>query len=136
MKPEVAVGHISSLSIFSAYKLYSYMSHIFTVTLFVLTYRLLFHTERHLTLVSFIFCISCAFCVQQLSEGLFTPGVDYGTGGLLHLLDGPRQFIASCARPFCFYSGLREEARETCARLIALVQVNGSYSSSESQEPH
>ena len=114
------------------------MGDVFLATLFVLTYRLLFHSDRQLTLVSFIFCISCAFCVARLTEGLFkdVPDADYGTPEWLYVLDSPRRFIASCARPFCFYSGLHEEAREACARLIALVDVSGSHPASEPQGPH
>jgi len=47
------------------------MGDMFLATLFVLTYRLLYNSDRQLTLVSLIFCISCAFCVARLTEALF-----------------------------------------------------------------
>lgn len=105
------------------------MIDMFLATLFALTYRLLFHSERQLTLVSMIFCISCAFCVARLTEAFFNDvgGLEYVAPEWLRALDGPRLFIASCARPLCLHSGLSENARIACGRLIDLVHVNASY---------
>jgi hypothetical protein len=105
------------------------MGDMFLATLFVLTYRLLFHSDRQLTLVSLIFCISSAFCVARLTEALFkdVAGIDYVAPEWLRALDGPRLFIASCARPLCLHSGLSEDYRMACGRLIDLVHVNASH---------
>ena len=38
----------------------------FLMTLAVLSYKLLFHSDRELNLVSLIFCVACAWSVAQL----------------------------------------------------------------------
>ena len=38
----------------------------FLMTLAVLSYKLLFHSDRELNLVSLIFCVACTWCVAQL----------------------------------------------------------------------
>lgn len=99
------------------------------IVLFTFAYRLLFHSDRELTFLSLIFCVSCAFCVAQLAEDIFTDvsGDKYRTPEWLHVLTVPRRFIASCARPVCLYSSLGPEARQLCARMINLVGGNESF---------
>ena len=109
------------------------MCDIFLATLFVLTYRLLFHSDQQLSLVSLIFCVSCAFCVSRLTEALFkdVAAAEHVAPEWLRALDGPRLFIASCARPLCLHSGLSENYRIVCGRLIDLVHVNASHPNPE-----
>ena len=109
------------------------MCDIFLATLFVLTYRLLFHSDRQLSLVSLIFCVSCAFCVSRLTEALFkdVAAAEHVAPEWLRDLDGPRLFIASCARQLCLHSGLSENYRIVCGRLIDLVHVNSSHPNPE-----
>ena len=109
------------------------MGDMFLATLFVLTYRLLFHSDRQLSLVSLIFCVSCAFCVSRLTEALFkdVAAADHVAPEWLRALDGPSLFIASCARPLCLHSGLSENYRIVCGRLIDLVHVNASHPNPE-----
>ena len=75
---------------------------VFLAILGLLTYRLLFHSELQLTLFSLIFCMSCAWCVAQLT---------------LAVIKG-----ASNTGP---------DARRHCAAFINMMQGSSSYADAE-----
>jgi hypothetical protein len=88
---------------------------VFLAILGLLTYRLLFHSERQLTLFSLIFCMACAWCMSQLTLDVFKDAgnVEYMPAAWQSVLDGQLLFVASCVRPICVYSGLSQYARGT-----------------------
>jgi len=103
-------------------------SRIFLATLGFLTYRLLFHSERQLTFFSLIFCLSCAWSLQQLIlSGLEDVGtVGYVPAGWQSSLNSARALVASWVQPLCMYGALSDYSRHKCAALLDLMQGNGT----------
>ena len=99
-------------------------SSIFLATLGFLTYRLMFHSERQLTLCSLVFCMSCAWCVAQLTLAVFKDEGEPLPTAWHSALEGPRLFVAACVKPLCMFSGLSQYARTTCAGLLDLLHGN------------
>jgi hypothetical protein len=94
----------------------------------VLAYRLLFHSKRELTFFSLVFCLSCAWCIEQLILSAFE---DAGTAGYVPAgwqpaLDSARALVAAWVRPLCMYGALSDYSRHKCAGLLALLQGNGT----------
>jgi hypothetical protein len=85
-------------------------SNVFLATLGLLTYRLhlLFHSERQLTLCSLIFCMSCVWCIAQLTLASFKDEGEYVPTAWQSALEGPRLLVASCVKPLCMFSGLSD----------------------------
>lgn len=106
---------------------------VFLAILGLLTYRLLFHSERPLTLFSLIFCMACAWCMAQLTLAVFKDAgnVEYMPTAWQSVLHGQLLFVASCVRPICVYSGLSQYARGHCAALINMMQGNSSHADAE-----
>ena len=118
----------------SAYKHSLHMSdpNVFLAILGLLTYRLLFHSERQLTLFSLIFCMSCAWCMAQLTLAVFKDAhVEHMPAAWQSVLEGPLLFVASCVRPICAYAGLSQYSREHCAAFINMMQGNSSHAHAE-----
>jgi hypothetical protein len=103
-------------------------SSVFLATLGLLTYRLLFHSERQLSLCSLVFCVSCAWCVAQLTLVVFKDEGAHASPPWPSALEGPRLFVASCVKPLCMFSGLSQYARTTCAGFIDLLQGDSGNS--------
>ena len=103
-------------------------SSVFLATLGLLTYRLLFHSERQLSLCSLVFCVSCAWCVAQLTLAVFKDEGEHEPPPRPSALEGPRLFVASCVKPLCMFSGLSQYARTACAGFIDLLQVDSGNS--------
>jgi hypothetical protein len=101
---------------------------IFAATLGFLTYRLLFHSERQLTFFSLVFCLSCAWCIEQLILSGFE---DAGKGGYIPAgwqpaLHSARALVAAWVQPLCKYGALSDYSRHKCAALLDLMQGNGT----------
>jgi hypothetical protein len=101
---------------------------IFLATLGFLTYRLLFHSERQLTVVSLIFCLSYAWCVEQLLvAGLEDAGkVGHLPAGWQAWLSSARALAAMWIRPLCTYGPLSDYSRQKCASVLDMLQGSGS----------
>jgi hypothetical protein len=97
---------------------------VFVATLGFLTYRLLFHSERQLTVVSLIFCLSCAWCIEQLIvAGLEDAGkVSHVPVGWQASLSSARALAAMWIRPLCTYGPLSDYSRLKCAGFLDLLQ--------------
>lgn len=106
-------------------------SNSFLATLGFLTYRLLFHSEQQLTLCSLVFCMSCAWCIAQLTLAVFRDEGEYLPTAWQSPLEGPRLFVASCVKPLCRFSGVSQYARTTCVGLIYLLQGNFSHADTD-----
>ena len=102
------------------------MSNVFIATLSVLTYRLLFHSDRVLTLASLILCILSSYCISQLIDIYFMNTRSADDYHWLRALEGPRVMIASSLRPLCLYSGVSEELRLKCGQLVDMLHANSS----------
>ena len=113
-------------------------SNTFLATLGFLTYRMLFHSERQMTLCSLLFCMSCAWCITELTlaffkdDGVFKDEGDSVPTAWQGALRGPRLLLASCVKTLCMYSGLSQYARTTCAGLLDLLQ--GDFSQADADE--
>lgn len=105
------------------------MSSVFMATLSVLTYRLLFHSDRVLTLASLILCVLSSYCISQLIDIFLMNTTSADDYHWLRALEGPRVMIASSLKPLCFYSGVSEELRLKCGQLIDLLHTNSSCES-------
>jgi len=103
-------------------------SSVFLATLGLLTYRLLFHSERQLSLCSLVVCVSCAWCVAQLTLAVFKDEGAHEPAPWPSALEGPRLLVASCVRPLCMVSGLSQYARTACAGFIDLMQGDSGNS--------
>lgn len=101
---------------------------IFLATLGFLTYRLLFHSERQLTFFSLVFCLSCAWCIEQLILSGFEDAgkVAYVPAGWQSSLNSARALVASWVQPLCMYGALSDYSRHKCAALLDLMQGNGT----------
>lgn len=105
---------------------------VFLATLALLTYRMLFHSERHCTFVSLLFCVSCAWCLEQL----FLSGVE-NTGSIGHSLtswkshlSGSMVLLATWIKPVCMHGALSEYSRHMCADFINFMEGNKTCSES------
>ena len=106
-------------------------SSVFLATLGLLTYRLLFHSERQLSLCSLVFCVSCAWCVAQLTLAFFKDEGAHEPAPWPSALEGPRLLVASCVRPLCMVSGLSQYARTACAGFIDLLQGDSAQADAD-----
>lgn len=80
-------------------------SHVFLLVLAVLSYRLLFHTTRHLNFFSLVLCVACAYSTTQIA-GFFcklSPVVvgDLGTHTSVHMLSRLSAVAADKTRQGC-----------------------------------
>jgi hypothetical protein len=103
---------------------------VFLATLTVLTYRMLFHSERQCTFFSLVFCVLCAWSSEQLILSVFE-----GTGNAGHVLGGWKSsvrssivLLATWIKPLCMYGGLSDYSRHKCADFIDFMQGNGTCS--------
>jgi|APGre2960657444_1045066.scaffolds.fasta_scaffold02221_7 hypothetical protein len=93
-------------------------------TLAILTFRLLFYSQRELSFTVLLFCAACAWCTGELVAVVSGNAYDYNftsehkseenesTPKRLALLAA----LASIVRTVCQYMPISETVRETCAR--------------------
>ena len=88
-------------------------------TLALLSYRLLFHSERDLSITTLIFCAACAWCTGQfvaVASG-HAHGYDGGfESGSMGILGAPLASLAAVLRTLCQHVPMAETARQTCAQ--------------------
>ena len=87
-------------------------SHVTLATLALLSYRLLFHSTRELSITAMLFCCACALCLGQLVAVALGENAAWDLSGILTVPTG----IASLVRLGCKHSSLSETARIACCK--------------------
>jgi len=88
-------------------------------TLAFLSYRLLFHSERNLSITTLIFCAACAWCTGQFVEVASGHAQAHDGGlesGAMGILSAPLASVAAVLRSLCQHVPMAEAARQTCAQ--------------------
>jgi hypothetical protein len=89
-------------------------SHVSVATLALLSYKMLFCSNRELSFTAMLFCCACAWCVGQLFAVVMgqNTGIDVGSFNVL----GFPANIFSLVRHACNNSFLSETARVSCCK--------------------
>lgn len=89
-------------------------------TLALLSYRLLFYSQRELSITALIFCAACAWCTGQFvavasgrAEGYEIAHENWS----MRILIAPLAALASAARTLCQHLPISETTRQTCSQL-------------------
>jgi hypothetical protein len=76
----------------------------FLATLALLSYNLLFHSERELNLVALMFCVACAWSVAQLAALYFRNELSGATG--VGEMDAYSSAVWECVQRVCVWAGV------------------------------
>jgi len=88
-------------------------------TLALLSYRLLFYSQRELSITALIFCAACAWCTGQFAAVASGHAQAYDAGyenWSTGILVAPLSALASVVRTLCQHAPMAETARQTCSQ--------------------
>jgi hypothetical protein len=87
-------------------------SHVTLLTFTVLSYRLIFHSTRELTITAMIFCCACSLCVGEFVALAIGNSSPMGLPGIPTV----QSYLGWIVKFACNHSILSQQARLACCR--------------------